>query len=559
MSVLQVPSLVPSLRPFFVYGLCKRPGSASSTPLGPQSWRRTSFQDPKSGSDSEGAAITRNLNQSLESLDVSRRGPVSEITVDPEERRRDKRAGPGPGSTGSESGKRSYVPPHLRKVQQALLPTLGPIEARKNGGTPSKNGASFGGPLLVPLFSSESEQSDSDGGHGDSDRCKASKVRNEALSCIQTIARRDPKALHSQWAALLPTHGALLARPQTPNLLNPLLFDPLPKVRLAAASALASMLEGPAKAFLQVAEWKDSARSGPFLSLSATLGLIVTQLHAGLLQSLGTELNSQVSAASFKALSLLISASPYHRLPDELLADTVKQVHRKTKALLANQFAAESGGVGVAALACLGSAFGTYSPVEQVAGLLKTGPLLQPPGTPSPKPATCPTLSPLLADLVSWCQPPNAPPIALEAFAALREALRNYGAQLVGFWPILSALLVSTFGSPSVGVTDDRLLLGGVKVMDEFLRSLSGGGLDDDEAGTKFQNRADLRQGSKQQTRASPGKKETFEEGKQIGADVASATWKEVLSRHVPWLLAHQAPMVSSPKRNDGDKLWPVA
>jgi hypothetical protein len=422
------------------------------------------------------------------------------------------------------------------------LPTLGPTEASKNRGTPSKNGASSAAHLPVPLPSSESEQSDSDGGHGDSDRYKASKVRIEALSCVQTIARRDPKALHSQWAALLPTHGALIARPQTPNLLSPLLFDPLPKVRLAAASALASMLEGPAKAFLQVAEWKDNARSGPFLSLSATLGLIVKQLHAGLLQSIGTELNSQVLAASFKALSLLISASPYHRLPDELLADTVKQVHRKTKALLANQFAAESGGVGVAALACLGSAFGTYSPVDQVAGLLKTGPS----GTPSPKPATCPSLSPLLLDLVSWCQPPNAPPIALEAFAALREALRNYGAHLVGFWPILSALLASTFGSPSVGVTDDRLVLGGVKVMDEFLRSISGGALDDDDMGTKSQNRADLRQGSKQQRRASPGENGSLGEGKQVGADVASATWKEVLSRHVPWLLAHQAPMVSN-------------
>lgn len=528
---LQVASLVPPLRPFFTYGLTKRPGSASTTPRRDQPWRRDSFKDAKSGSDSEGAPSARVLAQSLETINVSGDASVNSGG----ERARDEGAGPGPGSAATKS---AYVPPHLRKAQPPLLPLPG------SNGTPTKPGASFRAADPVLVSSSESEQSDSDGAGGDGDRYKASKVRIEALSCVQAIARRDPKALHSQWAALLPTQGALLTRPPTPHLLNPLLSDPLPKVRLAAVAAIGPLLEGPARAFLQAAEWKDDARarSGPFLSLSATLGLIVKQLHAGLLHSVGTERNAQVLAGAFKALALLISAAPYHRLPDDLLPDTVKQIHRKTRALLANQFAAESGGAGAAAVACLGAALGTFAPVEKVADLLITGPsdARGSKGAPS-------SPSPLLADLISYCQPPTAPAIALEAFAALREALRNYGARCVELWPALSTLLGGVFGGASSSVTDDRLVLGGVKMVDDFLRSISGGELDDGESGSKSQKRADLRQGSKQLPREGGGGGEmgrTESEGSALVA-VASATWREVLSRHIPWLLAHQAPMVS--------------
>ncbi|GAQ81235.1 hypothetical protein KFL_000750040 [Klebsormidium nitens] len=524
----RVASLVPSLRPFFTYGLTKRPGSASTTPRRDQPWRRGSFQDTKSGSDSEGAPSARALAQTLNSLEIS-----GDASGSNSERGRNEGAGPGPGSAATKS---AYVPPHLRKTQPPLLPLP------SSNGTPTKPGASFRAPDVALVLSSESEQSDSDGAGADGDRYKASKVRIEAMSCVQAVARRDPKALHSQWAALLPTHGALLTRPPIPHLLNPLLSDPLPKVRLAAAAAIGAMLEGPARAFLQAAEWKDDARSGPFLSLSATLGLIVKQLHAGLLHSVGTERSAQVLAGAFKALALLISAAPYHRLPDDLLPDTVKQVHRKTRALLANQFAAEAGGAGAAAVACLGAALGTFTPVEKVADLLVTGP----PDACGATPAAPSSPSPLLADLISYCQPPTAPAIALEAFAALREALRNYGARYVGLWPALSTLLGGAFGGASAGVTDDRLVLGGVKVMDELLRSISGG--DDSESVSKPQNRADLRQGPKQLARAEGGVAErgqTESDGSALLV-VACATWKEVLSRHVPWLLAHQAPMVRS-------------
>lgn len=50
---------------------------------------------------------------------------------------------------------------------------------------------------------------------------------------------------------------------------------------MAAASTLAVMLEGPARAFLQVAEHRDIARSNSFTTLSSSLGQLVIQLHIG--------------------------------------------------------------------------------------------------------------------------------------------------------------------------------------------------------------------------------------------------------------------------------------
>lgn len=46
------------------------------------------------------------------------------------------------------------------------------------------------------------------------------------------------------------------------------------------------MLEGPVRPFLQVAEHRELARTGPFTTLSGSLGQIVIQLHTGALSHL---------------------------------------------------------------------------------------------------------------------------------------------------------------------------------------------------------------------------------------------------------------------------------
>lgn len=53
-------------------------------------------------------------------------------------------------------------------------------------------------------------------------------------------------------------------------------------MRIAAASTVMAMLDGPASVFLQVAEFRESSRCGSFTALSSSLGHILMQLHSGI-------------------------------------------------------------------------------------------------------------------------------------------------------------------------------------------------------------------------------------------------------------------------------------
>ncbi|KAL2653169.1 hypothetical protein R1flu_021297 [Riccia fluitans] len=136
---------------------------------------------------------------------------------------------------------------------------------------------------------------------------KRSKVRTNAILSIQAVARADPKLLHAHWVVLLPTQDVLQTRPHQATLLTVLLNDPVMKARMAAASTLALMLESPARAYLQVAEHRDVARSKSFTTLSSSLGQLVIQLHR------------------------VVPSSPYSRLPHEMLPWTICTVHRRLR------------------------------------------------------------------------------------------------------------------------------------------------------------------------------------------------------------------------------------
>jgi hypothetical protein len=53
------------------------------------------------------------------------------------------------------------------------------------------------------------------------------------------------------------------------------------QVRIASASTVVVMLDGPSSVFLQVAEYKESTKWGSFMALSSSLGRILMQLHTG--------------------------------------------------------------------------------------------------------------------------------------------------------------------------------------------------------------------------------------------------------------------------------------
>ncbi|CAI5503955.1 unnamed protein product [Closterium sp. Naga37s-1] len=61
----------------------------------------------------------------------------------------------------------------------------------------------------------------------------------------QSMAAVCPRAMHAQWAVLFPHSSSAAPRSSSASLLAPLLADPSPKVRVAAAQALASLLDSP--------------------------------------------------------------------------------------------------------------------------------------------------------------------------------------------------------------------------------------------------------------------------------------------------------------------------
>uniref|UniRef100_A0A5B7A0N8 Putative HEAT repeat-containing protein 6 n=1 Tax=Davidia involucrata TaxID=16924 RepID=A0A5B7A0N8_DAVIN len=209
-----------------------------------------------------------------------------------------------------------YRPPHLRKKDQANLQQPKAWKSLSFSDHES----------TVDYTSSDSDYSDSDGSAKDTDNVRSSKARVAAIVCIQDLCRADPKSFTAQWTMLLPSSDVLQPRKYEGTLMTCLLFDPYLKARIASASTLATMLDGPASVFLQVAEYKESSKCGSFTALSSSLGQILMQLHTGILYFLLHETHSGLLAASFKILMLLISSTPYSRMPGELLPTVISSL-----------------------------------------------------------------------------------------------------------------------------------------------------------------------------------------------------------------------------------------
>ncbi|KAF7150789.1 hypothetical protein RHSIM_Rhsim02G0255700 [Rhododendron simsii] len=204
------------------------------------------------------------------------------------------------------SGPSPYRPPHRRKHDLTNLQHL-----------KSQESLSLSDPDYSNLdhTSSDSDYSDSDGSAKDADNIRCTKARVAAIVCIQDLCRGDPKIFTAQWTMLLPSSDVLQPRNRKyeATLMTCLLFDPYLKARMASASTLVAMLDGPASVFLQVAEYKESTKCGSFTALSSSLGQILMQLHTGVLYLIQHETHSVLLASSFKILMLLISSTPYSR------------------------------------------------------------------------------------------------------------------------------------------------------------------------------------------------------------------------------------------------------
>ncbi|KAL4187171.1 hypothetical protein AMTRI_Chr09g37770 [Amborella trichopoda] len=414
------------------------------------------------------------------------------------------------GSTAeSEKSQRStYRPPHLRKRERLGLQSVSEE------------------PPGIGMTSSESEHSDSDGSLKDVDHFRCSKARVAAIICIQDLYLVDPKTFHSQLTLILPTTDVLQPRNYQGNLMTCLLYDPVLKTRLAAAATLAAILGGPSPVYLQVAEYKESTKCGSFTSLSSALGQTLMQLHSGLLYLIQRESHSGLLTSLFKALTLLISATPYSRMPEKLLPAVILSLQTRSTEFFD----------AVTDQSCLAVSIGRNH--------VKLG---------------------LIATLLLYSRATQHPSLCSEALQVLRAVIHNYPEVMSACWERVSCIVYELLKLSSSGGTSyeillkpckgdsgtERFVVAAIKALDELLRAVSGfKGLDDIIDDRPMDSLFVSKIPRKSTVYSAPllgviDGKEVFK-ASSISDTPGSKEWNEVIEKHLPMCLLNVAPMIRS-------------
>ncbi|KAM1339707.1 hypothetical protein ACFX2I_038454 [Malus domestica] len=367
-----------------------------------------------------------------------------------------------------------YRPPHLRQRDNSNM---------KKSGAQGSQSLSDHESSANEFALSDSDYSDSDGSIKDTDNIQKSKVRVAAIVCIQDLCQADSKSFTSQWTLLLPTSDVLQPRKYEATLMTCLLFDPYLKARLASASTLEAMLDGPSSVFLQVAEFKESSKRGSFTSLSSSLGHILMQLHTGILYLIQRETHSRLMASLFKILMLLISSTPYSRMPGELLPTVFTSLQERMK----NGFPFKSDQTGLLAssISCLTTALNISPSSLQVKDMLlveiSNGEL-------NIDFVDAKKKSAVLSTLFQFSEQVTNPTICFEALLALRAVSHNYPSIMFSCWEQISTIVYGVLRAaitevPTgykgntrnfVGFIGEKVITAAIKVLDECLRAISG-------------------------------------------------------------------------------------
>ncbi|TYI69107.1 hypothetical protein E1A91_D08G131800v1 [Gossypium mustelinum] len=340
-----------------------------------------------------------------------------------------------------------YRPPHLRKKDNLNTRQAKALDPQSSSDQISS---------MVDVTSSDSDYSDSDGSLKDINDSRCSKIRVSAIVCIQDLCQADPKSFTSQWTMLLPTNDVLQPRKFEATLMASLLFDP----------------------YLKVAEYKESAKLGSFMALSSSLGQILMQLHTGTLYLIQHETNSRLLVLVFKILMLLISSTPYSRMPGELLPKVILSLQARIEAGF--PFKSDQTGLQAAAISCLTTAL-SVSPSIQVREMilkeLSTGFV------------EADKKSGVFLTLLKHCERLSNPTVCFEALQALRAISHNYPNLMLVCWGKISAIVYKFLreGNAEVATKSwkelagntalfvgEKIVTAAIKVLDECLRAISG-------------------------------------------------------------------------------------
>lgn len=444
--------------------------------------------------------------------------------------------------TKTDSG--PYRPPHLRKKNGTGI--------RRHKAQDSQSSSDHES-SMVDFTSSDSDYSDTDGSGKDSDSLRISKARLAAIACIQDVCQADPKSFTAQWTMILPTNDVLQLRKSEATLMTCLLFDPYLKARIASAATLAAMLDGPSSVFLQVAEYKESTKCGSFTALSSSLGQILMQLHAGILYLIQHETHGGLLASLFKILMLLISSTPYARMPEELLPTVITSLRARVEEGF--PFKSDQTSLLAVALSCLTAALSTSPSSPKVKEMfleeISAG-FAGAQGKPS-----------VLFTIFQYAEKLTCPTISFEALQALRAVSHNYPNIMVACWEQVSTIVYGFLRATpevparqwkghsgnTVGSIGEKTLTAAIKVLDECLRAISGYKgteeiLDDRLLDTPFTSDC------MRQKKISSAPSYVLENTKETTGDEPKACesggeqWCEAIEKHIPLILWHTFPMV---------------
>ncbi|ONK59062.1 uncharacterized protein A4U43_C08F2590 [Asparagus officinalis] len=438
----------------------------------------------------------------------------------------------------------SYVPPHLRRRE------------RTNRHHSDAQSSSDCDRSQYVLSSSDSDLSDNDSYATNGDRFRSSKARVAAIVCVQDLCRAEPKSLTSLWTLLLPENDVLQPRKYQATLMTCLLFDPVMKIRLASASTLASMLDGHSSTFLQLAEYKGSTKCGSFTTLSTSLGQILMQLHTGIIYLIQQETHAELLTMLFKVLMLLISATPYARMPGNLLHTLIAPLCNRIREGLACNI--EDNGLLETALSCLGAALSVSPPSSYVLKMLEedmSRGLLHNQQE-----------SGIFAQLIQFLDEARHLTVRFEALQVLRAVFHNYPATVALVWENISAAVYRSLKLPSsydssyelhsgpwkgetgktVGSTYEKCVMASVKALDECLRASSGFKGADDLLEFRLADSQLIADCTRPKKISSAPSYELGEASSGHLADYSSGRehWIEVIEKHLPLGLSHRSPMV---------------
>ena len=142
-----------------------------------------------------------------------------------------------------------------------------------------------------------------------------------ALQLLEVLATLEPRYLQPYYTLLFSSSTESKGTSNLMSLVRSSSRDKGYKTRVLAAKLVSKILEGPAqRTYLAMAEvqQKEKAQQRGFTTLSMSLGQILVNLHADLQSAIAKERDFAVLGLELRALSVVIQASPYHRLRPNL-------------------------------------------------------------------------------------------------------------------------------------------------------------------------------------------------------------------------------------------------